>query len=187
MKTYKVYLWGFSGYNLDEFITKADSEEEALDIVVADLVNKNQSRYFYEEEEIERLLEEDGNEDYTAEEYANDMGLIYIDATLSGADRPVYIDGQHIRIIESFDIDKTPLYSSYVIIDGTGADLGSYEDFEDAKHDAIEYALENKYGTYEIFGCDKDGYYDYDESLVYSTDEDEDYITDLRVSRKYGY
>lgn len=74
------------------------------------------------------------------------------------------------------DITKE-YYNGYVIVDGTRAVLGQYDDYEEAVEDARDLARQNKYGTYEVYGCDKDGYaleedYPEDNTLVYSTDED---------------
>ena len=91
MKGYSVYLWS-GGYALDEFRTIADSEEEALYIIVADVVNNNLRGYFYEVDEVD--------EDETS------GGLLYIDATMEGADRPVYIDAYNTRIEENKKLSK---------------------------------------------------------------------------------
>lgn len=75
------------------------------------------------------------------------------------------------------DINKD-YYQSYVIVDGTKAVLGNYDNYEEAVEDARQLAQRNKYGTFEVYGVDNDGTYaleeDYpeDNTLVYSTDED---------------
>ena len=68
-------------------------------------------------------------------------------------------------------------YNGFVIVDGTRAVVGNYDNYEEAVEDAKEMARRNKFGTYEVYGCDKDGYaleedYPEDNTLVYSTDED---------------
>ena len=73
------------------------------------------------------------------------------------------------------DINKE-YYDGYVIVDGTRAVLGNYDNYYEAVEDANNLAANNKYGTYEVYGCDKDGYaleedYPEDNTLVYSTDE----------------
>lgn len=67
--------------------------------------------------------------------------------------------------------------NGFVVVDGTRAVLGQYDEYEEAVEDAKEMARRNKFGTYEVYGCDKDGYaleedYPEDNTLVYSTDED---------------
>ena len=77
----------------------------------------------------------------------------------------------------NFSDPNKDYYDGYVIVDGTRAVLGQYDNYEEAVEDAKEMARQNKYGTYEVYGCDKDGYaleedYPEDNTLVYSTDED---------------
>ena len=77
----------------------------------------------------------------------------------------------------NFSDPNKEYYNGYVIVDGTRAVLGQYDKYEEAVEDAKEMARRNKYGTYEVYGCDKDGYalvedYPEDNTLVYSTDED---------------
>ena len=69
-------------------------------------------------------------------------------------------------------------YSSYIIVDGTRAVVGNYDNSKEAIEDARKMASRDKYGTYEVYGCDdKNSYaleedYPEDNTLVYSTDED---------------
>lgn len=90
MKKYKVYLWCGCGYVLDCFATVADCEEAALYNVVAELVNNNKSDYFCEtdDEYITEFLNE----------YDELEGYMYIDATLEGANRPVYLRTENMKI-----------------------------------------------------------------------------------------
>lgn len=85
---YIVYLWPMrmGGYQLDGYTIEADSEEEAIDKVVAHLIDNNYHAYYYEVDEI------DENE-------ADEMGLMYVDATMEGADRAVYIDASNLRVL----------------------------------------------------------------------------------------
>ena len=83
---------------------------------------------------------------------------------------------------EHFDNDRetdgdNEYYQSFVIVDGTRAVVGNYDNYDEAVEDAKEMAMRNKYGTYEVYGCDENGYaleedYPEDNTLVYSTDED---------------
>lgn len=63
------------------------------------------------------------------------------------------------------------IYSRYVLIDvGTGALLGHYQHIDDAIEEAKELSYLNRYGSYEVYGVDKDNFYD-DDTLVFSTDD----------------
>lgn len=93
-KKYNVYLWPGCGYVLDTFETEAFCEEEALDKVVAEIVNANDKRYFLDEDEYAELFAEELAED---EEFESDQ-YIYYDATMSGANRPVYLLIENARI-----------------------------------------------------------------------------------------
>lgn len=81
---------------------------------------------------------------------------------------------------EHFDNDRdldgdNEYYQSFVIVDGTGAIVGNYDNSEEAIADAKEMATSNKFGTYEVYGCDENDTYscdDVDSTLIYSTDED---------------
>lgn len=77
----------------------------------------------------------------------------------------------------NFSDPNKEYYNGFVVVDGTRAVLGQYDNYEEAVEDAKKMAMQNKYGTYEVYGCDKDGYaleedYPEDNTLVYSTDED---------------
>ena len=74
------------------------------------------------------------------------------------------------------DLDNK-YYNGFVIVDGTRAVLGQYDNYDEAVEDAREMARRNKFGTYEVYGCDENGYaleedYPEDNTLVYSTDEE---------------
>jgi hypothetical protein len=80
----------------------------------------------------------------------------------------------------NFSDPNKDYYNGYVIVDGTRAVVGNYDNYDEAVEDANAMARQNKYGTYEVYGCDKDGYaleedYPEDNTLVYSTDELENY------------
>lgn len=97
MKEYKVYLWCGSGYLLDEFHTVASCEEEALCNVVAKIVNEKKSCYYLTEEEYSELFAEElaDNEEFESEQY------VYIDATMEGAESPVYLLIENAKILEA--------------------------------------------------------------------------------------
>ena len=96
-KTYEVNLYPQHVSLSETFITTAEDEEEALEIVIADLVNNEESRFFIDVGQIAYLAKMFGQD---RDEYAEESGLLYVDATMYGADRPVYIDGLNLKIFE---------------------------------------------------------------------------------------
>lgn len=98
---WSVFLWPGSGYVLERFDVNADGEEDALDKVTAQIVNDDDRRFFVEVEDVEN-----NPEDYGAE--VDDDGYIendpeewlYVDATMDGADRPVYLNIENAKIIK---------------------------------------------------------------------------------------
>lgn len=97
MKEYTVYLWRGCGYILDEFHTQAESDEQALERVVARIVNAGDAAFFVEESEVQRWADEDNADDL--EDVANRYGFSYIDATMEGANRPAYLRIENAKII----------------------------------------------------------------------------------------
>ena len=95
-KKYQIGLWPGMGYNLKLFNMSGTCEGDAIDNLVTYLVNNNigEGQYW---EELESL-----DCEYSEEEI-EDMGFVYIDATMNGANRPVYlmIAGMTIKQIES--------------------------------------------------------------------------------------
>ena len=81
-KKYQITLCSL--WNKENFIIEGFNEQDALDNLVAYLVNNNigEGQYW---EELESL-----NCEYSEDEI-EDMGFIYIDATMNGANRPVYL------------------------------------------------------------------------------------------------
>lgn len=109
---YEVNLYPQHGEMLDSFITIAHNETEALYNVVANLVNIDESKYYIEVGQIKYLSNMFGT---TQNEYAADSGLLYIDATQYGCNRPVYIDARNnirelsrkeIKMLESEFINR---------------------------------------------------------------------------------
>ena len=77
---------------------------------------------------------------------------------------------------QHFDNDNldNEYYNGFVIVDGTRAVLGKYDSFDEAVEDAREMARQNKFASYEVYGCDENGYaleedFPEDNTLVYST------------------
>ena len=83
-KMYQIGLWPGLGYNLNLFNMSGTCEQDALDNLVTYLVNNNigEGQYW---EELESL-----DCEYSEEEI-EEMGFVYIDATMNGANRPVYL------------------------------------------------------------------------------------------------
>ena len=89
-KINSVYLWSGCGYALDKFEVKEPtiSEEYALEQVVADIVNGGYTEYF--EEEDSEWIEQEKNQPWNDPDF-DPEGWLYVDATMGGADRPVYL------------------------------------------------------------------------------------------------
>ena len=81
-KKYQITLCSL--WNKDNFIIEGFNEQDALDNLVTYLVNNNigEGQYWEELESLDCEYSEDEIED---------MGFIYIDATMNGANRPVYL------------------------------------------------------------------------------------------------
>lgn len=94
MKSFKIFLWCGSGYMLDEFFAMAENEYQALDIVLTDIIEKGYTSYFLTETEYEELFKEEleENPEFESEQY------MYIDATMEGAEYPVYLLVENMRI-----------------------------------------------------------------------------------------
>ena len=103
-----VFLWSGSGYALDEFEVKdpTPSEEYALEQVVADIVNNDYTEYF--EEEDSEWIEQENNQPWDDPDF-DPEGWLYVDATMDGADRPVYIRIENLRF--GFKEKEIPLMS----------------------------------------------------------------------------
>ena len=88
---FEVGIWQGSGYLVDLFIAYADSEEEALEYVVAYIEQNNMQRLLADNL-AEGLLSEGEDEELL------DMYVMYVDATMVGADCPHYIRRENLRI-----------------------------------------------------------------------------------------
>lgn len=88
---FEVGIWQGSGYLVDLFVAFADSEEEALEYVVAYIEQNNIQRLFADNF-AEGLLSEGEDEELL------DMYVMYVDATMVGADRPHYILTENLRV-----------------------------------------------------------------------------------------
>ena len=89
---YRVLLWPGSGYALSAFYVRADSSEEALDVLSRLLIKKGLSSYYLTEEEYQRYL---ADAKISEEE---DTAYIYVDGTMEGADYPIHLLSENMRI-----------------------------------------------------------------------------------------
>ncbi|MBR1525039.1 MAG: hypothetical protein IJ640_00065 [Prevotella sp.] len=96
---YKVALWCGSGYLLDHFLCYANSEEEALEQVVVYLERTNSGLLqddCYKENLRYEMQEHGLSEDEAADQL--DLSFMWVDATMSGAQRPHYIFLENMRV-----------------------------------------------------------------------------------------
>ena len=96
-KKYQITLCSL--WNKENFIIEGSNEQDALDNLVAYLVNNNIGEGLYWEE-LESL-----DCEYSEEEI-EEMEFVYIDATMNGANRPVYllIAGMTIKQIKQGEL-----------------------------------------------------------------------------------
>ena len=114
-KLFEVGIWPGAGYQLATFKVYANSEEEALNLVVAN-AEINAPGLLMSIQEIEDLIAEDYQEEYNefisenpesddftfATEYLN---YIYVDATMEGASQPYFVIGDNL-VIEQITDEK---------------------------------------------------------------------------------
>ena len=81
---YKIMLWSGVGYWLDTFEVSGYNEQDALENLVAKLINEGKGEGCYWEQ-IDTL------ENEYSESEIEEMGYIYIDSTMNGAPYPVYV------------------------------------------------------------------------------------------------
>lgn len=104
-KPFMVRIWPGSGYFLPAFGAWANSESDALEIVVAYL-EKSEQNGFLEDKYVEVYKEElraDGLDD---EEIDEEVGkdFFYVDATLHGASEPHYVRLENLSV---YPFEKT--------------------------------------------------------------------------------
>lgn len=94
MKKFNVMLWPGAGYFLNTFNIDAKDEYQALDIVVSELISKKLTEYYMTEEEYSVFFRDElkVNPEFESDQYC------YIDATLEGAEYPVYLLVENMRI-----------------------------------------------------------------------------------------
>lgn len=87
-KIVSVFLYCGAGVELDEFILDEPTTdaEYALEQVALDLLSDDRNKGFYEEIDSDRVKELQECDAIFEET------LMYVDATMIGADRPIYID-----------------------------------------------------------------------------------------------
>ena len=92
-KPWMVRIWPGAGYYLPAFGAYANSEEEALNEVVAWLEREHDGGGFFVDDSVEREREEMEEQGMSEEEIAEniDKWALYVDATMEGARQPHYI------------------------------------------------------------------------------------------------
>lgn len=103
---YKIGLWWGSGYSLDIYLAWADSDEEALNYVVAYITNNNpkdiESSDRDAEYTIQEIMKEKSCDREEAEESPEfDEMFMYVDATMEGATHACYIWRQNLSIMKA--------------------------------------------------------------------------------------
>ncbi len=96
MKAFKVYLWTGSGYGLDVFEVEATCEENALDLVVTEIVNNGRALLYMTDEEMDAARAAGDVYELNEDEVE---GWLYWDATMEGANCPVWIRSENMKII----------------------------------------------------------------------------------------
>ena len=98
-KPWMVRLWTGSGYFLPAFAAYANSEEDALEKVVAYL-EKQENDDFFADEYVEQQRDELREEGMDDEEIENeiDNSFLYVDATMDGAEKPHYVWVENLSI-----------------------------------------------------------------------------------------
>lgn len=92
----EVLLWNGMGYTLTAFAVPepCESAEYALEQVTTQIVNENQTDFF--EEADSDYINEPFNEPWNDRENGDHEGWLYVDATMEGANRPVYIRTENL-------------------------------------------------------------------------------------------
>ena len=103
---YKVGLWWGSGYVLDIYLAWANSDEEALNYVVAYITNHHpediETTDRYAEETIQDIMKEKGCDREEAEESTEFYeSFMYVDATMEGATHACYIWSENLTIMKA--------------------------------------------------------------------------------------
>lgn len=81
---YNVYMWSGGGYQLDKIQVDADWAEQALERAIVEAERGRQYLFFDDCNDLEQMER---------------AGLVlYVDATMEGAERPHYIDAQNLKI-----------------------------------------------------------------------------------------
>lgn len=93
MNDYIINLWPGAGYYLTPFNISGTQEEDAIDNLVCELIEKQLTAYYCTCDEMDRLRDEWG-----LDEEQDLEGYIYIDATMSGAPYPVYLLIENAKI-----------------------------------------------------------------------------------------
>lgn len=98
-KAWMVRIWPGSGYYLPAFAAFAQSEQEALEKVVAYLDKKGNNDFFFDES-VERTIDELKEEGKSEEEIWDEIDetFCYVDATMDGAKQPHHVLWENLAI-----------------------------------------------------------------------------------------
>lgn len=99
-KAWMVRLWPGQGYYLPAFAAFADSEQDALEKVVAYLDKEGNDDFFISDESVERYkkeLADDGYDDDEIDAYLDEFAF-YVDATMDGASCPHYVFAENLNV-----------------------------------------------------------------------------------------
>lgn len=91
---YKVSIWPGSGYTVTPFAVTADDETQALEKVASQLIKEGKHEYFITDDEYIRMFADELAKD---PEFSSDQ-YIYIDGTTEGAEYPIYINAENLKI-----------------------------------------------------------------------------------------
>lgn len=94
---YEIYLYPGMGYSLTKFECAAFAEEQALEIIAAQLIEEERSDYYMTCEELQESKNEECEDEM---EFAEALGYVYIDGTMEGAKYPIFLNLQNAIIRE---------------------------------------------------------------------------------------
>lgn len=101
MEQYSVYLWSGRNYDLTPFDVDAYDADDALDRVAAYVVNNNMRSFFKDEREMAAMFKRLGRRHEDEQDFAEEIGYTYIDATMVGAKYPIYLRTENMKIFRS--------------------------------------------------------------------------------------
>lgn len=92
---YEIHLWPGMGYWLTKFECTAFSEEQAMEIIAAQLIDEGKSAYYMTWDELLEAKDEECEDEV---EYAESLGYMYVDGTMEGAKYPIFVNMENAII-----------------------------------------------------------------------------------------